>query len=237
MSSVAAMLANVVNLQDKKIKTTPLRKVDTVKVAKGQKHYMVVPWRAACDKRINKTAAYLVLTIICGYTNRHGETWVSQQTIADILDVSQQAVSKQLSILVKMGYLEVLQKSGVNRSARHRVVFDPSMTIDDVKANTPARLREDIPEAQPVPKERAREYLKNLKDRLKSKGESEGNDPDLAQPAAQPQELLSGTTPEVVSLHNLEGVMAQPGGGLSTTSGSCAIEVEGSIRKVKWLEE
>lgn len=220
MKKIGDML-NVVDLNTTRIKTTPVSKLEHVKIEKREKNYIVIPWRAAVDKRINTTAAFLVLSVMCGFTNRHGETWVGQQTIADILGVTRQAIGKQLKRLVELGYLEVTQKAGKNFSARHRVVFKIGQSLEEVKTNTPARLQEEAP---PVDKEAARERLANIKNMLKGKG------------SKQPQELLPDATSEVAPGCNQTGFLAQPNRGSEATSGGCLRVVEG-IEGTRWLEE
>lgn len=235
MSSVAAMLANVVNLQDKKIKTTPLKKVDQIKVTPGVKNYCVMPWRAVTDERINKSAAIIVLMAICGHTNRVGETYVSQQTLADILKVTRQAIQKQMSILVKYGYLEVIQRGGKHFSSRHRVVFSTTVSFEEAKANMPARLRDDNSEPPPAPKETAIKHLEGIKNILKGKTSKQPQELHEDGISKQPQKLTQDDCQS-----NQKGFLRQPNGGVSATSTGCTKVVEGNIRYTsleKWLNE
>lgn len=206
VTALSALAANVVSLQDKTVKPVTTKKMDYRPSNKREKNYMVVPWRAAADQRINKTAAYVVLTIICGYTNRHGETWVGQQTIADILGVSRQAVSKQIARLVELGYIQILTKAFKDRSARMRVVFDPKMSLEEVKANTPVALREDNIEHVPVSKDVARERIANLKNMIKTGAKT------------QPQKLRQEDGLDATSEVDTTESLAQPNGVLGATS-------------------
>ena len=172
--NIGAFAANIVNLEDRKVRATPSKKADTTKVHRDARNYAVLPIRAIKDKSINTKAAFLVLAHMCAYTNRHGETWVSQQTVAEGLGVTRQAVAKQLKLLMEAGYLECLQRGGKHFSTRWRVVFDPSLTIEEVKANTPASLREDDKiEAKPLSKEEAKGRLEQLKNAIKGRNSTQ----------------------------------------------------------------
>lgn len=225
--NIGALAAKVIHLDDRKVnvKPTPVKKAENQAPSKKfVKHYAVVPWRAVADNRINKTAALPVLMAICGYTNRHGETWVGQDTLAAIFGVTRQAVQKQIHRLIELGYMERLIRGNKNYSSRYRVIFDTSLTKEDVHANIPARLQDDqqmrVSGGEPLPKEVARDRLKAARQAMSKQPLRLSDDEDITQPpevvstsiSTQPQRL-----PNTGSQCNLEssqcnqkGVSRQP---------------------------
>lgn len=96
-----------------------------------QKAYCITPFRAASDKNLHEQTLR-VLMMICSYTNRAGITWVGQITLAKQLGIHQQAVSRQIKLLEKLGYLQVVSKGFKGeRADTRRVVFDPSVSTED----------------------------------------------------------------------------------------------------------
>lgn len=242
--NLGGLAANVVSLADRKIKPTSVKAMQTGASEPRDKNYSIVPWRAIKDDRINKTAAMIVLMAFCGYTNRRGETFVGHQTIADVLKVSRQAISKQVKRLVELGYLEVVAGHSRTGSARVRVIFDPALSYQDVNANIPARLQPDIPPAQILSKEESAERLKAAKQRLKRQPQKLPDDDEIRQPQelhlnddiTQPQRL-----PNDPVLGNLEALIRQPGEGKSATSRGChkgnKVYKEGQSKEGKSKEE
>lgn len=235
MNNLSSLASKVVDLSQKQIKTTPLRKVDHVTVAKAERSYTVIPARAIRDPRINKTAAYVVLSAMCQYTNRMGETYVGQQRLADDLQVSHQAISRQLKILIDLGYIERLQKGNKDYSAKHRVIFDTKLTGEDVRANIPARLREDNNQPVPLSKEESAERIKKVKELLKKGSSTQHqklNDDGIS---IQPVGCI-----EIQSQRNIEGGSIQPGGGFNATSDVARKVRESNIKEgafERWMEK
>lgn len=96
----------------------------------------VLPIRAIADRQISD-AAFRALALICSYTNRAGITWVSQKTLAQAMNVSQQAISKHLVKLQALGYVEVMKKHFRGKaSTTWRVIFDPSIDAETAIAVT-----------------------------------------------------------------------------------------------------
>ena len=96
-----------------------------------QRNLAVIPIRACTDRRLTK-AMMRTLILICSYSNRAGITWVGQAKLAEQLKVSQQAVSRQVVKLTKLGYLEVVWKAKPGeRMNTWRVIFDPSIKAAD----------------------------------------------------------------------------------------------------------
>ena len=96
-----------------------------------QRRLCVVPIRACTDKQIT-LGMMRTFVLICSYMNRSGITWVSQNTLASKLGISQQGISKHLIKLVKAGYLEVMRKPRPGeRTTTWRVIFDPNVSAQD----------------------------------------------------------------------------------------------------------
>ena len=96
-----------------------------------QRRLCVVPIRACTGKQIT-LGMMRTFVLICSYMNRSGITWVSQNTLASKLGISQQGISKHLIKLVKAGYLEVMRKPRPGeRTTTWRVIFDPNVSAQD----------------------------------------------------------------------------------------------------------
>lgn len=96
-----------------------------------QKAYCITPFRAASDKNLHEQTLR-VLMMLCSYTNRAGITWVGQTTLAKQLGIHQQAVSRQIKLLEKLGYLQVVSKGFKGeRADTRRVIFDETVSTED----------------------------------------------------------------------------------------------------------
>jgi DNA-binding transcriptional ArsR family regulator len=127
-----------------------------------QRQIAVMPLKALSDKRLDNQAIR-VFGLVCSYANRAGITWVSRQTIANILQVTPQAVSKQVAALKRLGYIEVVRKGFKGqRTETMRVVFNNDITLKDALAN--ASSTEDL--RSPQMKE---EELKEMNESLLKK--------------------------------------------------------------------
>lgn len=127
-----------------------------------QRQIAVMPLKALSDKRLDNQAIR-VFGLVCSYANRAGITWVSRRTIANILEVTPQAVSKQIVALKKLGYIEVVRKGYKGqRTETMRVVFNKDITLKDALAN--ASSTEDL--RSPQMKE---EELKEMNESLLKK--------------------------------------------------------------------
>jgi biotin operon repressor len=97
----------------------------------------VLPFRVYHDREMSRQALR-VLVMLAAHANRNGFLWCGEQKIADDLGVTQEAVSQQILWLKKAGYIEQTAKpyySGPTaRTATLRVVFDPTMSAEDVLA-------------------------------------------------------------------------------------------------------
>ena len=137
-----------------------------------QRKIVVLPFKAVFDKELG-AAGVAVLAGLCAFCNRAGITWVSQRRLAGDLGISQQAVSRQVSKLKKLGYIEVLRKG--YSGARHetvRVIFDPEITAEEAiamvsnkeDARPPGLIKE---EKERLQNEVDKEGLKRIADMIK----------------------------------------------------------------------
>ncbi len=94
----------------------------------------MLPFKAVFDKELG-AAGVAVLAGLCAFCNRAGITWVSQRRLAGDLGISQPAISRQISKLKKLGYIEVLRKGYAKaRNETVRVIFDPEITAEEAIA-------------------------------------------------------------------------------------------------------
>lgn len=99
-----------------------------------QRKIVVLPFKAVFDKDLG-AAGVAVLAGLCAFCNRAGITWVSQRRLAGDLGISQPAISRQISKLKKLGYIEVLRKGYAKaRNETVRVIFDPEITAEEAIA-------------------------------------------------------------------------------------------------------
>ena len=101
--------------------------------------YSVMPSRIFADSRI-LNASIRVLGTICCHANQHsGIVFTNQLTIANRLGISKQAVSRQMRLLEKCGYIKKIYKENPLRKkgrkgATWRVIYDPATTDEDILA-------------------------------------------------------------------------------------------------------
>jgi len=99
-----------------------------------QRQIAVIPLRAIQDKTLNHVAIR-VLALVCSYANRAGITWVGQKRLASDIGVSFRAISRQINILKKKNYIEILVKGGkLSHTATMRVIFNPTIKAEDAIA-------------------------------------------------------------------------------------------------------
>jgi hypothetical protein len=126
-----------------------------------------MPLKALSDKRLDNQAIR-VFGLVCSYANRAGITWVSRQTIANILQVTPQAVSKQVAALKRLGYIEVVRKGFKGqRTETMRVVFNNDISLKDALAN--ASSTEDLRSPQMKEEELKEMNETSLKKPIKTK--------------------------------------------------------------------
>lgn len=101
-----------------------------------QRKVAVIPIRALADDQIGD-ATFRALATLCSYCNRAGITWVSQKKLAEVAKMSQQAISKHMTKLVKAGYVEIVRKGFRGEKTNTlRVIFDPTVDTETAIAVT-----------------------------------------------------------------------------------------------------
>ena len=201
-----------------------------------QRKVIVAPIAALTDKRLSDNV-FRVLALICSYCNRAGITWVSQKKLAADAKVSQQAISKQLVKLVAVGYIEIVRKARPGeRTTTYRVIFDPSLKVEDAISITssvedtrpPYMVREQAdlegqrrianlisnalkstkPKEYSMPVNGETRAVKSVKEAmLKAKKRDSKRD----------SHTTSGVVPEDVNKVVSKSIHAQPGGHIFTT--------------------
>ena len=102
--------------------------------------FSVLPSRVFADARI-QNASIRVLGTICCHANQHsGIVFTNQLTIGNRLGISKQAVSRQMRLLEKCGYIKKIWKENPLRKkgrkgATWRVLYDPKTTDEDIIAH------------------------------------------------------------------------------------------------------
>lgn len=111
--------------------------------------FAVLPISVITDKRITPSALR-ILALVASYANRNGFTWVAQETLAERMGITNQAISLHIVALKKAGYLEETAKaywSGPTaRCSTLRVIYDPTLTTEDVIAKTGSADQTDVSE-------------------------------------------------------------------------------------------
>jgi biotin operon repressor len=104
---------------------------------KDNRRITVVPFRATLDANLTNQSIR-VLLLICSYTDKNNMTFVSQQTLADVAGVTRQAITNQMAILRKHGYIEIINKAYKGRtSSTIQVLFNhPEMQHKEIISDT-----------------------------------------------------------------------------------------------------
>lgn len=127
--------------------------------------YCVLPMRVCYDKSLTSTD-FRMLCLLASYASHNGFTFVSTNTLALKRGTSRQSVSKQLKKLVNKGYVITIRKGYNNiRGALRRIVFDASLSTEDVISisNTPINepSREGMTMARLQAKQKAKATIKS----------------------------------------------------------------------------
>ena len=102
--------------------------------------FSVMPSRVFADTRI-QNASIRVLGTLCCHANKYsGIVFTNQLTIGNRLGISKQAVSRQMRLLEKCGYIKKIYKENPLRKkgrkgATWRVIYDPATTDEDILAH------------------------------------------------------------------------------------------------------
>ena len=116
-----------------------------------QRKLSVIPIRAGTDTRLHG-GTLRTLIVLCSFCNRAGLTWVGQAKIGEKLGISRQAVTKQMAILVKCGYVVVIKKGfRAERANTIRVIFDDSIDTETAIAVTSRQENNRPPSMEDTP--------------------------------------------------------------------------------------
>ena len=91
--------------------------------------YIVVPKRAVGDPNLNKNPVlFQMLVTLCSFaSNKRHRLFVSQAHLSKKLMKHQSTISRQIKMLVKMGYLKVLRKGSplvkFNQKSTHYMIL------------------------------------------------------------------------------------------------------------------
>ena len=91
--------------------------------------YIVIPKRAVGDPNLNKNPVlFQMLVTLCSFaSNKRHRLFVSQAHLSKKLMKHQSTISRQIKMLVKMGYLEVLRKGSplikFNQKSTHYMIL------------------------------------------------------------------------------------------------------------------
>ena len=96
-------------------------------IAEDKRIYIVVPYRAAQDKRFTIQRMRALLTI-CSYANHKGNAWPSIERMADDMGISKPTMKAHIDWLTQRGYLITVNNSyTVGKHAKPRaIVYDPN---------------------------------------------------------------------------------------------------------------
>ncbi len=108
--------------------------------------YARVSVRAALDKNLHH-APFRVLVLLASYADKNGYCYPSQQTIANIIGVSKQAVNQNIKTLEELGYIQKHRRkrpNGSDTSCGYVVIYNP-----DSKAELDDVVNSSLPPSQP----------------------------------------------------------------------------------------
>ena len=95
------------------------------------RQFVISPIRALTDKRLTPYA-HQILCLVCSYCNKQGITWVSQKSLSEDMGVSRQAITKQITNLRNLGYIEIIKKGfRSTHSNTLKVIFDETQLVVD----------------------------------------------------------------------------------------------------------
>jgi biotin operon repressor len=117
--------------------------------AENSGRLFIGPSRAIDDRRLGN-AAFRVLGALASYSDRDGWCWPSHNTIARRLDITRQAVAKQIKVLADLGYIEIeshLRENGSQSTNRYRLLHDTDLAaIHDRLVEAESGLKEEQPD-------------------------------------------------------------------------------------------
>ena len=152
-------------------------------IAEDKRIYIVVPYRAAQDKRFTIQRMRALLTI-CSYANHKGNAWPSIERMADDMGISKPTMKAHIDWLTQRGYLITVNNSyTVGKHAKPRaIVYDPN---NPPHPDDWHQANQDIKE-----QEQETKTIKEHKDKLVLTNKS--NDEVLAKPTSLYRVWLEG---------------------------------------------
>jgi biotin operon repressor len=88
------------------------------------RQFFIAPIRALSDMRLSDNS-FRILCLVCSYCNKEGITWVSQKSLSQDMGVSRQAITKQITNLRNLGYIQIIKKGfRSTHSNTLKVIFD-----------------------------------------------------------------------------------------------------------------
>jgi len=95
------------------------------------RQFVISPIRALNDMRLSDNS-FRILCLVCSYCNKQGITWVSQKSLSEDMGVSRQAITKQITNLRNLGYIEIIKKGfRSTHSNTLKVIFDETKQVVD----------------------------------------------------------------------------------------------------------
>lgn len=95
------------------------------------RQFFIAPIRALNDMRLSDNS-FRILCLVCSYCNKQGITWVSQKSLSEDMGVSRQAITRQITNLRNLGYIEIIKKGfRSTHSNTLKVIFDETQLVVD----------------------------------------------------------------------------------------------------------
>jgi biotin operon repressor len=95
------------------------------------RQFFIAPIRALSDMRLSDNS-FRILCLVCSYCNKEGITWVSQKSLSEDMGVSRQAITKQITNLRNLGYIQIIKKGfRSTHSNTLKVIFDETQLVVD----------------------------------------------------------------------------------------------------------
>ena len=134
--------------------------------------YIHLPIRAYKDPRLQRyRQAMFILAALCSYTDFRGICWPNQATLAKDLNVSRQAVSRYIRMLIKWKYVKYARKEFKGQKGNcYFIVYDPKTTENMARKNV-SMAKHELPEQE---KKEALKTINKISTNTK-KGNGKGN--------------------------------------------------------------
>jgi len=186
--------------------TLPAKPEVTEREKTDPRKFAVIPIRAITDKTITPTA-FRILALVASYANRNGFTWVGQETLAQAMGITNQAISLHIVALKQAGYLEETAKAywggPTARCSTLRVVFDPSMSAEDVIARAGSADQNLVDSTRPLGS--------NSPGQDRTEASSGGEVVDSGRARTRPADTAAGLIAEVLARYRSEGLTPPTG--------------------------